>query len=605
MESAAMAEHGWVIPSQNRPDLDFAVDAHSAPVPKVDDSSRRSPGNLEGCSLTWKEVPEIDPGNPETAVLPPKGVEARTALSAPPSMTVSDAASAVARICAIHRRRGGRPLKEAIALVKGRGPRESLAILASLSPGWRDHAITCVYAVLMPSERRKRLGAYFTPPHLVEHLMTRLESLGVSFETECFRDPAAGGAAFVVPLARRMVRLWLAEGLAQAAITARLRERLQGTEIDRDLAILARALLARALRNEYGFSPRLAALAARVIRQADGLSPPNVVVDHEAGNPPYRRLSAAENSIFRARFPDIASGRMNLYAMFTRNGLNAVSPGGLVGHVVPASIIGGPEFATFRARVSQLAEVLVLDVVEKRTDVFLDAVQDCCFIVLRRRAAPAERKGFHRAISGVLTSAGDLVERGVVDLAIDGAPWALPSESSVAIGATLTELGWRPRVGHLVANRNAHRLHKRSARGRFPLIWAAAITSNGIFDFDRGRLSRQGAQLGYVDAPDDAPYVVREECIAVQRTSALSQGRRLTAAVVPTEFVSHHGGIVGENHVILLVRARADAVPAATVAELLNSPSASEAYARVGGSVSISARVLADLALPALTKLHR
>lgn len=506
---------------------------------------------------------------------------------------------AVARLCAIHRRRGGEPLEEALALVNGRGPHESAVLLASLSPGWRDHAIACVYAVLMPRERRKQLGAYFTPPHLVDHLVARLEALGVRLGAERFRDPAAGGAAFVVPLARRMVGRWLAEGLSHAAVATRLRERLHGCEIDRDLAALARAVLARALREEHGFSAALAASAARVIRHADGLRVPVAAIDHQVGNPPYRRLSASENAASRARFPDIAGGRMNLYAMFTRSGLDAVPSGGLVGHVIPASFIGGPEFTAFRKHVSRLAEVLVLDVVEKRNDVFLDAIQDCCFVVLRRRVVPAEQPSPHRALSGVLTSTGDLVERGPVDLPADGGPWALPSESNATAGTSLAELGWRPRVGHLVANRSAHRLHQRAAKGRFPLIWAAAIARDGVFDFDRGRLSRQAARRGYADAPDGASYVVREECVALQRTSARSQGRRLTAAVVPARFVRRYGGIVGENHVILLVRTRSDAAPAALIAALLNSPAASDAYARVGGSVSISARVLSDLSLPA------
>lgn len=220
--------------------------------------------------------------------------------------------------------------------------------------------------------------------------------------------------------------------------------------------------------------------------------------------------------------------------------------------------------------------------------------------MLRRRVTPAAQPSPHRALSGVLSATGNLVERGPVFLPADGAPWALPSGINTTAGASLAALGWRPRVGHLVANRAAHRLHKHAAKGRFPLVWAAAIAPNGGFDFDRGRLSRQAARFGYVDAPHDAPYVVREECVALQRTSARSQGRRLTAAVVPAGFVLRHGGLVAENHVILLLRTRPDAAPAAAVAAMLNSPVASDTYAQVGGSVSISARLLADLNLPAL-----
>lgn len=521
------------------------------------------------------------------------------------AVTVGDAAGAVARICTFHRRTGGRPLDIATNLITGRGWPESQAILTNLSPPWRDHAIACAYAALMPQAEKKRLGAYFTPPHLVDHLLGRLEAFGARIEADCFRDPAAGGAAFVVPLARRMVGAWLRDGLSRRAAAARLVERLVGTEIDRHLVGLARALLERMLRDEFRFPARLAARATAVIGHGDGLAPSGRRISHEVGNPPYRRLTKEEGVLAKRRFADIAGGRLNLYAVFTRSALDYVPPGGLVGHVIPASFVGGPEFAMFRRRISQLAEVLVLDVVEKRTDVFLDAIQDACFVVLRRRVEPVDDPPPHHALSAVLTAEGGLLNRSTLILSSDGSPWSLPSKVEPGAGASLAELGWRPRVGHLVANRERGRLHRRAARGRYPLLWAAAIRPDGGFDFDRGRLSRQAGGLGYVQAAADAAYVIREECIVLQRTSSRSQGRRLTAGIVPKSFINRHGGVVGENHVILLVRTRPDAASAAEVATLLNSSAASETYARVGGSVSISARVLAELHFPIVDRALR
>src|SRR3546814_4113 len=108
-------------------------------------------------------------------------------------------------------------------------------------------------------------------------------------------------------------------------------------------------------------------------------------INHEVGNPPFLRLGGADKRLSRPIFGEIASGRVNLYALFVRRALDEVPIGGLVGYVIPTSFLGGPEFASFRRRVLQLAEVLVVDVIEKRSDVFLDAIQDACFVVLQRR----------------------------------------------------------------------------------------------------------------------------------------------------------------------------------------------------------------------------
>ncbi|WP_431282958.1 Eco57I restriction-modification methylase domain-containing protein [Humitalea sp. 24SJ18S-53] len=512
--------------------------------------------------------------------------------------TISSAANAVSRLCALYRRRGGDALQEALALVDGTASTAAIAILGEMTEEWHDHAIACVFAVLMPSEDRKRLGAYFTPPHLVDHLLDRFEALGVQIGRARFRDPSAGGAAFVVPLARRMVRLWIKEGIARKSIAALLCDRLQGCEIDPSLATLAQALFTRMLIQEFGFPRSIARQASRVIKNGDGLEPGWTEFDHEIGNPPYRRLNANEHALAKGQFPDITAGRMNLYALFTRKALAIVPIGGLVGHVIPASFVGGPEFARFRRRISELAEVLVLDSVEKRTDVFLDAIQDACFIVLRRRPTPVEGPSPHRVASSILTSTGCVNTLPDVILPTDGSPWLLPGEGRAETGPCLNDLGWTTRAGYLVANRQPERLHNTRARGRYPLIWAASVTPDGHFDYDRGRKSRQAGNRGFVQANEGASYVITQECVVLQRTSSSSQEKRLNAAVVTEEFIRRYGGVVGENHVIILLPTRKDAASAANVAALLNSKAASVAYNRVGGSASISSKVLATLPLP-------
>ncbi len=492
------------------------------------------------------------------------------------------------------------PTTECLRLIGGRGPADVEAQLARLPPEWADHAVACVYALLMPHERRKRLGVYFTPPHLVEHLLRRMCALGLDPARHRIEDRSAGGAAFLVPLARKMTSNWTSQRVASREIVARLRARLRGREVDPGLATVANALLRRMLVREFGID--LAHVKdLSLVRVGDGLSTgAKDVSDHELGNPPYLRLDAKAQCRWRKHFPDIVSGRLNLYAMFVRRALDEVPARGLIGYVVPASFLGGPEFAAFRRRVLRLAEVLVVDVIEKRSNVFLDAVQDACFVVLRRRPRPLENVPTSQASSGLLRHSGEFVENELgALLPADGTPWSLPGAGLLAKSATLADYGYRGTVGHLVANREPHRLHKRSAKGRLPLAWAKCITSDGRFDFDRGRKAKNARGRGFVSVPDKAPYAVHTACVLVQRTSASSQLRRLTAAPVPSEFLRMYGGIVGENHVILLVPTRADAVPSEELAAVLNGPAANAAMARVCGSASISVRVLEQLPLPA------
>jgi len=496
-------------------------------------------------------------------------------------------------------RSGLRAVRECLRLAAGQGPKKVQTLLAELAPCWSDHAIASVYALLMPRERRKRLGVYLTPPHLVDHLLRRLREVGLDTSRDRIRDPAAGGAAFLVPLAREMTAAWKARGMRSARIVSRLKSRLMGREIDPGLASVANALLRRMLVREFDVPPRLVQ-RLRLVRVADSLRTTVTLGDaHEIGNPPYLRLSAGELPRWKSRFSDIASGRLNLYAMFVRRALAEVPANGLVGHIVPASFLGGPEFARFRRRVMELAEVVVLDLIEKRKDVFHDVTQDACFLVLRRRPTSLARPPAALTSSGILGRTGDFALSGAALLAADGSPWSLPGPRLSTGTSTLADYGYRATVGYLVANRQADRLHRRSARARFPLAWAKSVTPRGRFDFERGCKAGQADGRGFVAVPRDAPYVVRVPCVLVQRTSSSNQSRRrLVAAAVPRSFLRRYGGIVGENHIIVLVPTRPDAVSPAHLAAVLNRREASEALARVCGSASISVRVLESLPLP-------
>jgi adenine-specific DNA-methyltransferase len=500
--------------------------------------------------------------------------------------------------CYRKRKRGREPRRECLRLVVGHAPEGVRQLLTTLAPPWQDHAIACVYAVLLPRARRRRLGAYFTPPHLVAHLTSRLRAAGLDPQIHRVLDPAAGGAAFLVPLAREVAKSLRAAGMSHGRILSRLRKQLVGRELDAGLADVANALLRRMLTRECGVPSRLVRRFS-LVEVGDSLdASASRKIDHHVGNPPYLRLAAVAQRRWKEEFADIANGRLNLYSMFVRRALSEVPPKGLIGYVLPASFVGGPEFASFRRRVLQLGEVLVLDMVEKRTDVFVDAIQDACFLIIRRRAQMAEAPPITPAASGVLRHDGTFVDHGSIWPASDGAPWALPGFALSGEEDVLADYGYKGTVGYLVANRQAELLHRRPAANRAALIWAKCVTPDGRFEFDRGRRSKQADGRGFVEVERDAPYVIRAPCVVVQRTSSRNQARRLTAAPVPRSFLMKYRGIVGENHVIILVPTRADAVSPSEMATVLNGELANGAMARICGSASISVRLLERLPLP-------
>jgi adenine-specific DNA-methyltransferase len=514
-------------------------------------------------------------------------------------------------LAAFRKKKMGRAsaLRTCLGLIRRDASPDLLELLKALPAAWADHAVASVYATLISAERRKKLGAYFTPPHLVDHLMSRLGACGMDPVEHRLRDPAAGGAAFLVPLARIKVSAWRKGGLDDHEIVRRLRSHLVGREIEPELAAIANALVRRMLVHEFRVPSKFVSKLA-LVKVGDSLDPNSAtdeVVDHEVGNPPFLRLGGEDKRLSRPMFGEIASGRVNLYGLFVRRALEEVPAGGLVGYVIPASFLGGPEFTSFRKRVLQLAEVLVIDLVEKRSDVFLDAIQDACFVVLRRRAKALIEPDASDAWSGVFRRDGEFSSKGIARVEPDGAPWRLPG-IELASSSTLKEWGYQATVGYLVANRQSERLHKRAAKGRYPLIWAKAIAADGILDFRRGAAFKG---LGWADAPADAPYVIRKPCVAVQRTSSRGQKRRLNAAPVSEAFIRKHGGIIGENHVILLVPISSGAASPKALAETLNKATASAELDRVCGSASISVRLLESIDLGpcpatcAFSKLHR
>jgi adenine-specific DNA-methyltransferase len=510
----------------------------------------------------------------------------------------------------------GSPLEFCDALLGARKPTPSAIqlreMLAPASSDLRDYQIASTYALLIGEERRKELSAYFTPPTLsAATLRAAKPFFGRKETTATVLDPACGGGAFLVPLARSLVREQLSEGVSPEVACRRVLRDLHGVEIDYGLAELSRRMLAQMLKREY--SVALGREARGTIRQHDFLS---VTFDRKfdlvIGNPPYGRvLSRLSPEVLQDAGLANYGGHTNFYSLFLMRALQWVKPGGGLVFVLPTSFVSGPYFSGLRQEILERAEVVRIDLHERRENLFVGAVQDVCLLTLRRHSAAVGRT-HHRYDVGIVDRDGEQKPIGSAETPTNGEPWMLPviSERPIIIVPrrlapaaarcfTIADYGYRMRVGKVVPTRERTYLRTSRCGGALPLLWASCVRPDGSFSFKGGDRSRN--PRWYKAPTDQANFTTKRPCVIVQRTSNRDQHRRINAAPVSAEFLDRHKrrGFIAENHVIVLeVAEETPRVMPSVLAALLNSAAVNERFSAISGTFSVSATLLGRLALP-------
>ena len=474
---------------------------------------------------------------------------------------------------------------------------------AALPADEKHYWIASLYALRMRQARRRKLAAYFTPPHLARYAIDLLLASGIVAGKSRILDPASGGAAFLVPLAERIAQDHRKRG-AHAETTMRAIEAtLAGIEIEPDLGGLARALLSDLLRAEINGAGRPLKLS---IRTADTLTldAPKVLYDAIIGNPPFGRVFRPTKKVLKQFSAVITDGYVNQYTLFIEQALRWVRPGGVICLVVPMSFVGGPHFAALRKRILEATQVLRLDPIDKRSDVFLDVLYDVCVLVLRKRNGSEMST---RASSSLLQV--DRAPRLLGYLDLPNSPtdriWALPdgaqADQLFCQGlATLEDYGYVARTGYFVWNREQHR-YRTGLTPRpteVPLYWAHNVRPNIICTPRDG--SDHPPRVGFVKIVRGHTAIVDTDAIILQRTSNRRQKRRLIAALIRRSQVLGDRGFVSENHTILVLpdRKKKQTVALRILCRLLNTGAVDARFRRISGSVSVSTKALRFLPLP-------
>jgi adenine-specific DNA-methyltransferase len=494
---------------------------------------------------------------------------------------------------------GAGDLDEAAALWAERAGEAASQLPAPLAA----YTLSTLYAFLMPDQRRSADGVFYTPPALVEELLVVLDHAGVRWHSCRMLDPAAGGGAFIVAAAGRMVSALRANGASSEDVIAHIGDHLSGVELDPFSAWMCRVFLDAVLWVDCRASGTRVGEVVHV-RNAIGL-PEGWCggFDLVIGNPPYGRVTLDPGT--RSRFARSLFGHANLYGIFTDLGVRLCRPDGIVAYVMPASFLGGEYFKALRTTLMAEAPLISVGFVTDRGGVFHEVLQETVLAVFRRGAEP--RPVAVRSVQPLsLDAPCRVVPIATVPLGAlaTGAPWKLPRTLADArllrwagsLPFRIADYGLTVSTGPLVWNRHKAQLSDERAKGCFPLVWAESVLPKGEFAF---RAERRNHKPYFRVLPGQNHLLLNEPAVLVQRTTAKEQQRRIQAALLPASFVAENGAVVVENHVnIVRPKHGRSRVPLEAVVALLNSDVVDSIFRCTSGSVAVSAYELESLPVP-------
>ena len=484
------------------------------------------------------------------------------------------------------------------ALLLATGAGISAAIVPPLHAGY---LISSLYTVMLPEKMRSALGAYYTPPALVERLLDMVAEAGFDWRKGYILDPACGGGAFLAPVAVRMLRSL--DATDPAFVLRNIATRLHGFEIDPfaawvSMVLLETTLLPVCLKANKRLPDLIETKDSLAISEGESKQ-----YDLVIGNPPYGKVTLDDT--LRQTYRRSLYGHANLYGLFTDLAVRLVKPAGLIGYVTPTSFLGGQYFKALRGLMKEEAPPVMMDFVTERQGVFEDVLQETMLTVYKRADERNVPVSVHFMKSNGEDSPVQVQAVGMFKLPSNGEePWFLPRAPQQAtllkkmsfMPHRLVDYGFCVNTGQLVWNRHKQQLRVDKGKECYPLVWAESVTQDGHFNFSAERRNHTPF-FQFQNGQDH--LITRESCVLVQRTTAKEQKRRLIAALLPEAFVHNYGGVVVENHLNMIKPIPGKAMVSPTViAALLNTKTLDQVFRCISGSVAVSIYELNALPLP-------
>ena len=314
-------------------------------------------------------------------------------------------------------------------------------------------------------KKRKKLGQYFTPKSIRELLLSKLPKK----DNADILDPACGSGEFLLS-GKKYFKNPI----------------LYGFDIDKKLINIASKLVKNASIKNFDF------LNIDINKKK---------YDYIIGNPPYFELKLNEE--IKKKYFDIIKGRVNIFSLFIKTGLDLLKDGGYLAYVVPPSMNNGAYF-------SKLSDYIIKN--------FHFASQKVMLIILKKTNSKKSSKYIFK-------------KNGITIFTEDKNFLNKSYKNTIC----LKEIGFGVKTGSIVWNEHKEKLTNDKNNSTL-LIWASNI-NNGkiIIGYTKGKPQ-------YIKNISN-DLIIKSRVVVVNRITGSSKDINIKAAIVnEKEFVC-------ENHV--------------------------------------------------------
>jgi adenine-specific DNA-methyltransferase len=449
------------------------------------------------------------------------------------------------------------------------------------------------YLHLVSQEMRKRLGQYITPSVIVKYI---LDAVGYREEADILdrrlADPACGSGIFLVEAIRAYLAALRRADVPIEAWYPQVLSVFVGLDVDPVACLYARFNLSLLLTPAILFwadthpgtpLPLLPVYCLDTLRAvALELGPPRFFsyntsplrlrdsFDFVVGNPPYYKIGRLDTEL-KEIFQASLYGHPNAYALFLHTGLEMLRSGGVLGYIVPRSMLSGLYFKNLRRFIEKRATLREVTLIAERKKVFENVLQSTMILILQRHPVPPRlaKTAMARSIIDLETrqTSSVQVHQAQVVRHLNGiSMWFVadtrhtyeildkilshhPLLSSPAVGCPA-------KTGPIVWNRVKPLLRSSPEADALPLVWATDV---GRFAFAFGSAGEN--RPSYLKVNSRTHRLVNKGLsLLAQRVTADEQPHRLVACIPESFCMEHVAGYFVENH-LNVIQPRPDAPP--------------------------------------------
>lgn len=328
-------------------------------------------------------------------------------------------------------------------------------------------------------KKRKKLGQYFTPKSIRELLLSKLSKK----DNADILDPACGSGEFLLSCKKYFKN-----------------PILYGFDIDKKLINISSKLVKNASIKNFDF------LNIDINKKK---------YDYIIGNPPYFELKLNEE--IKKKYFDIIKGRVNIFSLFIKTGLDLLKDGGYLAYVVPPSMNNGAYFSKLREYIIKNASLEYLHIIDGADNFHLVNQKVMLIILKKTNSKKSSKYIFKKNGITIFTEDKNFLNK------------------SYKNTVSLKDIGYTVKTGNIIWNEHKEKLTNDKNNSTL-LIWASNI-NNGkiIIGYTKGKPQ-------YIKNISN-DLIIKSRVVVVNRITGSSKDINIKAAIVnEKEFVC-------ENHV--------------------------------------------------------